>query len=351
MALVWQENYSLQAHHTMGCAVFCRWWVELHHEDDLPGILADARLKGLPLLVLGGGSNILLTQDFPGVVLHIALQGYAVRSEDAQALEVAVAAGENWHEFVLSSLAQSWFGLENLALIPGTVGAAPVQNIGAYGLELAERLLWVRCWDRETAQWCILAAETCQLAYRDSLFKRQPGRYIIVEVGLRLLKQPDLRWAYADLQKELAAHAELALTPMRVAQAVMAVRQRKLPDPQVLGNAGSFFKNPVVSAQQAQTLQAQYPDLVNYPLRDGQVKLAAGWLIDRAGLKGMRLGQAGVYERQALVLVNHGGASGQQVWALAQQVQQRVLAQFGVLLEPEPLVLGSVDVSFALPLG
>lgn len=324
---------------TFGVQAYARYLVSLQQLEQLPALLQDARWQTLPKLWLGGGSNVLLTQDYPGLVVQVALRGRELLREDAHSRLIAVAAGENWHELVQWSLDQGWGGLENLALIPGTVGAAPIQNIGAYGIELAERLAWVDAWDTLIQQSCCFTVNECNLSYRHSRFKDEPGRYLITRVVLRLPKAPDLRLEYGDIKTELANADITQPTPQQVAAAVVAIRQRKLPDPAQLGNAGSFFQNPIVPATHAAALRQLHPKLPIYPAGDGYCKLAAGWLIEQAGWKGQRLGAAGVYERQALVLVNHGGASGAQLWELAQAIQAAVYQRFAVQLHPEPLIL------------
>jgi UDP-N-acetylmuramate dehydrogenase len=308
-----------------------------------PAQLADPALARERRFVLGGGSNLVLTGDFDGLVLHMAIPGKRLVKEDAEAWIIEAGAGENWHDFVQWTLARGWPGLENLSLIPGTVGAAPVQNIGAYGLEVGERLLSVTAWDFEKQAFFTVDRSDCRFAYRDSLFKQQgwhlDGRVAITSVLFRLPKSWQANTRYADVTQELAARGIDAPSARDIADAVIAVRQRKLPDPAVTPNAGSFFHNPVVNAGQAEALKAQYPTLPCYPQPDGRVKLAAGWLIEQAGWKGKALGPVGMYEKQALVLVNHGGATGSDVRKTMAAVQADVLAKFGVALTPEPIFL------------
>ncbi|MBW7901935.1 MAG: UDP-N-acetylmuramate dehydrogenase [Rhodocyclaceae bacterium] len=306
----------------------------------LPDIAGEKRR-----FVLGGGSNLVLCGDFDGLVLHVALPGRAFAGEDAEAFYVSAGAGENWHDFVQWTLAQGRPGLENLSLIPGTVGAAPIQNIGAYGLEVGERLAWLDAVDLDSGETRRFDAATCGFGYRDSVFKREGwhlcGRFLIVSVTFRLAKAWTPLTRYADVAAELDAAGVARPTPADVAAAVIAVRRRKLPDPAALPNAGSFFQNPTVSAAEAARLQAAHPALPTYAQADGRVKLAAGWLIEQAGWKGRNLGPVGMFEKQALVLVNRGGARGADVRALAQAVQADVLARFGVRLEAEPIYLGA----------
>lgn len=307
------------------------------------GQLADPELAGQRRFILGGGSNLVLTGDVDGLVLHMAIPGKRLLKEDADAWFIEAGAGENWHNFVQWTLAQGWPGLENLSLIPGTVGAAPIQNIGAYGLEVGELLHSVTAWDFEKQVFITLDRSICRFAYRDSVFKQEGwhlnGRIAITSVIFRLPKawQPNQR--YADIAQELAARDIAKPTACDIASAVIAVRQRKLPDPAVTPNAGSFFHNPVVDAARAAALATDYPALPRYPQPDGRVKLAAGWLIEQAGWKGKSLGPVGMYEKQALVLVNLGGATGGDVKRTMAAVQAAVRERFGVELTPEPIFL------------
>ena len=291
--------------------------------------------------VLGGGSNVVLTGDFPGLVLHMAIPGKRLLREDADAWYVAAGAGENWHDFVQWTLAQGWPGLENLSLIPGTVGAAPIQNIGAYGLEVAERFHSLTAWDFEKRAFFTVDRDECRFAYRDSVFKQEGwhlnGRMAITAVVFRLPKAWTANLRYADLAQELAARHGAAATPRDVADAIVAIRRRKLPDPVATPNAGSFFHNPVVDAARAAALAAAHPGLPCYPQADGRVKLAAGWLIEQVGWKGRNLGPVGMYEKQALVLVNRGGATCADVRRTMAAVQAAVRDRFAVDLTPEPI--------------
>lgn len=336
------NSYPLQAHNTFGFDVRARLACRVEREEQLLAAVRDPRVVGLPRLVLGGGSNVVLTRDFDGLVLLVALRGRRLVREDDDAWYVEAGAGENWHDFVAWTLAQEMPGLENLALIPGTVGAAPIQNIGAYGLEMCERFASLRAVELATGETLELDAPACQFGYRDSFFKREGrDRFVITSVTFRLPKAWVPRASYADIARELAAegHGDTSPDAQAIFDAVVAVRRAKLPDPLELGNAGSFFKNPVVDAAQFDALQRQEPEVVSYRQPDGRVKLAAGWLIDQCGWKGRAMGAAAVHERQALVLVNRGGASGAEVLALAQAIQQDVRERFGVELEAEPVCL------------
>ncbi|CAM2933908.1 UDP-N-acetylmuramate dehydrogenase [Cupriavidus taiwanensis] len=334
------EFYPLRRHNTFGFDARARFAVHVRSEADLSAALADPRAEGLPLVVLGGGSNVVLTGDLDALVLLMEIPGYQVEatSEGGDAWLVTVGAGENWNVLVNRTIADGMPGLENLALIPGTAGAAPIQNIGAYGVELRERFAGVRAYDRQAGAFVWLDLQDCDFGYRDSLFKRAgAGRYIITAVTLRLPKgwQPVL--SYGELARELDGQASPDAAAIR--DAVVAIRSRKLPDPAQLGNAGSFFKNPLVSATQRNALLQAHPDLVSYAQPDGSYKLAAGWLIDRCGFKGVSDGPVGVYGKQALVLVHHGGGTGAMLLALANRIADTVQARYGVRIEPEPVVL------------
>jgi UDP-N-acetylmuramate dehydrogenase len=260
--------------------------------------------------------------------------------QDGDIARIAVAAGERWDDFVRWTLGQGFAGLENLILIPGTVGAAPIQNIGAYGTEVAEFIESVEAWDLKERRVVTLDRQTCAFAYRDSLFKREPDRFIVTAVRFALPRTPTLRLDYAGIRDELARMGVDKPAPFHVAEAVVHLRTRKLPDPAVIGNAGSFFKNPMVDATQGEALKHEYPELVAWPGNDARWKLSAAWLIEAAGFKGTREGDAGISNRHALVLVNHGKASGQELWAFAQRVIDGVQSRFGITLDPEPVVIG-----------
>ena len=288
-------------------------------------------------LVLGGGSNLIFTGDFAGTVLKVEIAGRRLVAEDDEAWIVQAGAGENWHDFVRWTLAQGWPGLENLSLIPGTVGASPIQNIGAYGLEMAERFESLDAVELASGAACVFTAADCAFGYRDSVFKRNPGRWLVTAVRFRLPKCWVPLTRYADVARELDSLGIAQPTALQVSDAVIAIRGRKLPDPALIGNAGSFFKNPIVDAVTHARLVAAHPAIPGYPQADGSVKLAAGWLIEQAGWKGRDLGPVGCYERQALVLVNRGGAGGADVRRIAAAIRDDVLARFGVEIEPEPV--------------
>lgn len=345
----WQADASLQTLHTFGFEVRARWLVQVEQEDELPAILAVAERRDLPVMILGGGSNVLFAADYPGLVIQLQLQG--IRSQtQGQRIVVTAAAGENWHGFVEYCLGRGWYGLENLALIPGSVGAAPVQNIGAYGVELADVLLSVRYLDRHDMSVKTLTADECQLAYRDSIFKRElRGRAIILSCTLVLSSVPHVRLDYPALQQALSqAGVDVQqASPQQVFEAVCDLRRSKLPDPAVLGNAGSFFRNPLISRLQCQQLLDEWSDMPVFEIAhdSGHVKVPAAWLIEKAGWKGVRRGFVGVHDRQALVLVHdyrqaHGDASGAELVRLASDIADSVQQQFGIQLQPEVQIVG-----------
>ncbi len=353
-----QSNISLQPLNTLSVPATARYFTTVRDLADLYSALAHANAEHLAVMVIGGGSNIVLQDDFSGLVIHLQTHGIEVSSETETHINIAVAAGENWHQLVSRCLERGWYGLENLALIPGTVGAAPVQNIGAYGVELADMFVELEAINIVTGKTRVFNKSECLFGYRQSYFKTEGlGRYVISRVHLRLSKQPELRVSYPGLQQVLCEHLALAddqlvlaildgqVTPVHVFDAVCALRKLKLPDPSTIPNAGSFFKNPVVDAKLAARLLTQFPGLVSYPATDG-VKLAAGWLIEQAGWKGFNadgrnLYSAGVHARQALVLVNPNHVSGAEVLALAHKIQSSVADMFDVHLEIEPFIVSS----------
>jgi UDP-N-acetylmuramate dehydrogenase len=333
-------EFPLQSLNTFGIAARARRYLRVTDRSQLAQLAADPALAALPRLVLGGGSNLLLTQDVDALVLHMALAGKAIVGEEGDRILVRAGAGENWHGFVLWTIAQGLGGMENLSLIPGTVGASPIQNIGAYGLEIKDVFHSLTAFDFASATTRAMDAAACRFGYRDSVFKHPAGAQLaVLDVTFALPRAwtPNLR--YAELANELSAQGVTAPTPRQVSDAVIAIRRRKLPDPQEIGNAGSFFKNPVVPSEHCARLLARWPDLVHHVQPDGSEKLAAGWLIDRCGWKGKSLGKAGVYPKQALVLVNNGCATGAEVLALARAIQHDVRMQFGVELEAEPVMV------------
>lgn len=335
------ERASLEKHNTLRVAAHAGLLAEVHDVSKLRELLDFPAVREEPLLVLGEGSNVLFAGDFPGTVLIVAARGVHVEPGEGGIDRVRVAAGERWDDFVRWALGQGYVGLENLILIPGTVGAAPIQNIGAYGREVAECIAAVETWDLRARAPRTLERGECAFGYRDSLFKHEPHRYVVTAVRFALSRTGRLRTDYAGIAEELARMGVAEPAPHHVAEAVMHLRLRKLPDPAVIGNAGSFFKNPLVDAATAAALQRAHPGLVAWPAAGGLSKLSAAWMIESCGYKGRREGDAGISGRHALVLVNHGAATGAELWAFAQGVMRAVHAKFGVTLAPEPIVIGA----------
>ena len=333
------ENASLQGRNTFRVPARAAMLVDVRKPAALAELSGYTMLKSHPLLVLGEGSNILFTRDWPGVVLSIAAHAIDILDDDGERVRVRAEAGTNWNEFVHWTLARGFAGLENLVLIPGTVGAAPIQNIGAYGTEAGEFITAVEAWDRTASTLIRIDGADCAFGYRDSRFKREPDRCIVTAVEFLLPREHEPRLDYAGVREELAALGTDAPTPSRVAEAISRLRTRKLPNPAVLGNAGSFFKNPVVATPVAAALRDTHPGLPTWLAGDQLSKLSAAWMIEACGLKGLRDGDAAVSDQHALVLVNHGAATGANLWALAQRVRDAVRDRFGVVLEPEPIVL------------
>jgi len=332
------ENAPLANRNTLRVNARARLLAEIHDASKLTELLDFPAVRQGKLLVLGEGSNMLFTGDYDGTVLAMATRGVQVE-QDGDIAHIAVAAGERWDDFVRWTLGQGFAGLENLILIPGTVGAAPIQNIGAYGTEVAEFIDSVEAWDTREQRVAVLDRAACAFAYRDSVFKHEPGRYIVTAVRFALPRSRELRIDYAGIREELARMGIEKPAPFHVAEAVVHLRTKKLPDPAVIGNAGSFFKNPLVDASLGEALKREHPELVSWAAGDGRCKLSAAWLIENSGFKGERDGDAGISNRHALVLVNHGRATGGELWSFAQRVIEGVRAKFGVTLEPEPVVV------------
>lgn len=348
-----EKNVPLQAFNTFHIVAKAHTLVRITSEADVLALLQYPEWGRAAKFVLGGGSNIVLTGDVKPVVMKVEAMGRRLVQETAKAFVVEAGAGENWHDFVRWTLAQGYPGLENMALIPGTVGASPVQNVGAYGVELQDRFESLDAVDLETGQIFTLNAAQCAFGYRDSIFKHASAagvadahqalglkdRALILRVRFALPKPWKPVLGYADIDKKMAEYGVTVPTAQQLFDWVCEIRRAKLPDPQVIGNAGSFFKNPTVTAEQCADIIARDPKVVHYRLADGSVKLAAGWLIDSCGWRGKTVGQAGVYEKQALVLVNRGGATGGEVMTLAKSIQTSVYERFGIVLEPEPVVV------------
>ncbi len=336
------ENADLADRNTFHVAARAPLLLEIADPDALPDALALPQVAGRPLLPLGGGSNMLFAADPDGVVLAFRNRDVAIVEHRLDHAIVRAGAGAPWHPLVMWSLGQGLSGLENLALIPGSAGAAPIQNIGAYGAQVGEFVHAVEAWDTRMRAWVRLDHAACRFGYRDSVFKHEPGRWLIAQIELRLPYLHELRLDYAGIREELAARGIATPSARDVAEAVIAIRRRKLPDPAVLGNAGSFFKNPQVPAALADTLHERFPALPQYPGEaEGLRKLSAGWMIEACGWKGHRDGDAGVAPGHALVLVNHGHASGADMLALARRIAGSVRERFGVAIEPEPNLVGA----------
>jgi len=335
---------SLKPFNTFGVEATCDELISFNDEQSIQNWLKAEKPALDSLFILGGGSNLLLLGHSPLTFLQANIKGieYCEQKSDNDVL-VTAGAGVNWHQLVLDSLDQGYSGLENLSLIPGNVGAAPIQNIGAYGVELQDLFVSLRAIELATGKLKEFAGEDCQFGYRNSIFKKElRGRFVITQVTLRLSKKLQPNIEYGPLKQLF--NDEPVVTAKQVSNAVIAIRQSKLPDPAQLGNAGSFFKNPVVTEEQYQTLLDAFPELVAYPVGSGHYKIAAGWLIEKAGLKGYREGEAGVHEKQALVLVNYGHASGQDILQVAKQVRDKVLELFGIKLEPEVWIIGEQQI-------
>jgi len=342
MPLNLQQRVSLKMLNSFGVDARAAWFARVQSVADLQQLHSDPKLRDLPRLILGAGTNVLFAGDFDGLVIQAALPGVQELEPTDDAFRVRVGAGESWPALVAQLVRSGRPGLENLALIPGWAGAAPIQNIGAYGLELAERLYSVEVWEAATGACRELPCEQCGLGYRDSVFKRdRAGERVVVAITLRLPRRWEPLTKYAELERELASRGAPAPTAADIFEAVCALRRRKLPDPAQLGNAGSFFKNPIVGRSQFAELIERFPSMVSYPLAGGRIKIGAAWLIEACQLRGVTRGRVGTHEGQALVLVNRKAATGREVLDLAREVQERVQAKFGICLEPEVLIVGA----------
>ena len=331
-------NLGLKHRNSFGLDSMAEFAYEITSADQLPALMKELGDKKLAWRVLGGGSNVILPESLPGATILINILGQdLVKSDDIYSW-LSVGAGVNWHELVSWTLEHNLPGFENLALIPGTVGAAPIQNIGAYGVEIGEYIDSIEVFDSAAHAFVTLPQEACQFAYRDSYFKKNPNRFIVTKVVFKIPKVWHARLQYADLAKQFS-ESNSSPSAKQIFDAVCTIRSKKLPDPKVIGNAGSFFQNPIVSNEQCEQLIQQFPNLISYPDDNGKRKLAAGWLIDQCGFKGKRIGTVGVYEKQALVLVNHGGGTSTDILNLANSIQEEVLKKFNVQLEIEPNIL------------
>lgn len=330
-----QNEISLKNYNTFGIDVKAHHFVSVSNIKELTTALTDPKFERK--FILGGGSNMLLTSDIDALVVLLRLQGKEVTYEDENEVLVKAYAGENWHEFVLWTLKNDFGGLENLSLIPGNIGAAPIQNIGAYGVELKDTFVSCEAIERASGKLCTFSKEDCRFAYRDSIFKTShKDTFVITSVTFRLSKQHhSINTSYGAIEKELTARSIDHPTIQDVSDAVIAIRQSKLPDPSEIGNSGSFFKNPVISKSDFDQLLKNYPEAPHYKVSDNEIKVPAGWLIEKCGFKGKRFGDAGVHDKQALVLVNHGNASGKEILELAKRIQKTVQDEFGIAIETE----------------
>jgi len=340
--LRWADDVSLQGRNTLHVAARAAAMCDVRSAEQLTEAFELAQMRGMDVLVLGEGSNVLFAGDYPGLVLHLGFDDCRVLSEDGDRALIRADAGMRWNDLVHWTLARGWNGLENLALIPGTVGASPIQNIGAYGVEVASLIETVEAYDRASGRVKRLSNADCAFGYRDSRFKRERDDWVVTAVEFRLGRHRPLQTGYAGVPEELAAMGVAEPAAVHVAEAISRIRTRKLPNPALVGNAGSFFKNPLVPEAQAEALRAAHPGLPVYPAgQDGLRKLSAAWLIEQAGLKGYRDGDAGIAAQHALVLVNHGQATGAQLLAVARTVIDTVRTRFGITLEPEPRIVGA----------
>jgi len=329
-----QSNVDLKPYNTLHISARAGSFASVESKSELRTLLQYTDEK--KNLVLGGGSNILFAGDFEGLVIHMAITGREVVKETEENVWLKIGAGENWHETVRYCIDQGWGGIENLSLIPGTVGAAPIQNIGAYGVELKEVFEWLEAVNIETAEVERFEAEDCQFGYRDSIFKNEfKGKYVITDVVLKLSKQPEVNTTYGAIKSKLKERAIDNPTIRDISDIVIDIRNSKLPDPKTLGNAGSFFKNPVVNKELYHRIKESHPNVPGYPMENREVKVPAGWLIEQTGWKGKVVGNVGTFKQQALVIVNLGGATGQQILNLAAKIRDSVKKEFGIKLVPE----------------
>jgi UDP-N-acetylmuramate dehydrogenase len=331
-----QENISLQSLNTFGIAANARYYSLINSQATLKKLLNNNSLKSLPKLIVGGASNILFVKDFDGWIIHMNIQGVQKTAENNNHIWLQIGAGVRWHQLVLYCIERGYAGIENLSLIPGTVGAAPIQNIGAYGVEFSEVFESLEALEINTGIIKNFNKINCSFGYRDSIFKKSlQGEYIILRVTIRLNKQPTLRTTYGAIQDVLAAMNLKTVSIKSVSDAIIHLRQQKLPNPAYIGNAGSFFKNPIISPPSITIIQGKHPNIPMHILADGYAKIPAAWLIEQCGWKGYRQGAAGVHAHQPLVIVNYGGATGEEIYQLALNIQTSVKDKFGILLEPE----------------
>jgi UDP-N-acetylmuramate dehydrogenase len=337
-----KTDVDLKPYNTLNISAKARYFASIESESQLEDLLRDPKTEGLKILVLGGGSNMLFTDDFDGLVLHIEIKGRKVIKETDEELWLKIGAGENWHQTVRYCVEKGWGGIENLSLIPGTVGAAPIQNIGAYGVELEEVFEWLEAMDIEGREIRKYEKRHCDFGYRDSIFKGElKGIVIVTNVVLRLSKTPKLNTSYGAIQTELEKRNIDNPTIRDISDIIIAIRNSKLPNPDSLGNAGSFFKNPIVKNEVYERIKKEYPEAPGYDMGNNKTKVPAGWLIEEAGWKGKVVGNTGTYKQQALVIVNHGGATGREVLDLAGSIKKSVKEQFSIELVPEVNIVSS----------
>lgn len=342
MAITFQQNINLRSYNTLSIPAKAQAFISVKTVDELQSVLTQASEQFSQLLIIGSGSNMLLPDYYEGLVVHMDIQGYKIEEETKCTVNVSFAAGENWHKAVMSSVNEGWYGIENLALIPGTVGAAPVQNIGAYGVELKDRFVYLEAINKVTGELKRFSREQCQFAYRESIFKQPLGRqWVIVRVVLQLSKEANSCLDYPALQKALAKVNAQELTSRQIADAVIRIRQSKLPDPKTLPNAGSFFKNPLVDNAQFSRLLNLYPDIAHYIIDKSTVKIAAGWLLEQDGWKGKLIDGIGMHKDQALVLINPQGLAAKNIIDFAALIQASIQNKFNIRLEIEPMIISS----------
>jgi UDP-N-acetylmuramate dehydrogenase len=330
-----KEHISLKPYHTFGIEVKAKFFTEIYHISDLKEALVFQKQQSLELLILGGGSNLLFTKDFDGLVVKVGLKGKEKIKEDEHFVWVKIAAGENWHEFVLFCIENNWGGVENLSLIPGTVGAAPMQNIGAYGTEIKETFESLEAYHLKSGEMHQFTKEQCKFGYRESIFKNEvKGEYLITSVIFKLSKKHQLNFSYGDIQ-QILARENTEPSIQNISQAVIEIRSSKLPNPSEIGNAGSFFKNPFVEKKHFEKLKSLYPQIPMYPVDENLVKVPAGWLIEQCGWKGYKEEDAGVHAKQALVLVNYGNATGEEIKDLSEKIKKSVFEKFEIHLHTE----------------
>ena len=330
-----EENISLKAYHSFGCEVMAKYFTRITNAADILDCIEWSKTNNTPILFLGSGSNMLFTKDVNALVVKVEIFGIKKNIETATHVILEVGAGENWHHFVSYCVQKSWGGIENLSLIPGTVGASPIQNIGAYGVELQEVIHSITAYDTKEEKWVILNNAECAFEYRNSIFKKDKSRYFIATVQFILQKQPKLRTDYGAIRDALHEKGIKKPSLEAISNVIMQIRTSKLPNTKLLGNAGSFFKNPTISKEYTEELKEKFPSIVAYPISDTLYKISAGWLIESCDWKGFRKGDVGCYDKQALVIVNYGNAMGDEIYNFSEEIIQSVNQKFGIILERE----------------